>query len=72
MERITWVLGTPLYQRWLREEERAATEKVAKHWGHRERWRWGEEEGNEWRLLKRWAGVRGMVVDRVGLMEGME
>ena len=72
MERVTWVIGMPLWERWVREDERAAGERVAKAWGHREKWKWGEEEGREWRELKEWLGVRGMVLDKVGLMEGME
>lgn len=72
MERVTWATGMPLWERWVREEERAAVDRVVLNWGFRERWRWGEEEGVEWEGLKDWAGLRGMVVDRVGLMEGME
>jgi hypothetical protein len=41
-------------------------------WGFKEESRRGEEEGAEWEELKAWVGRRGMVVDRVELMEGME
>lgn len=72
MQRVTWVEGTPLYQRWVKEEERAAMDRVALAWGFREKSRWGEEEGQEWEELKEWIGVRGMILDKVGLMEGMQ
>lgn len=72
MQRVTWALGMPLWERWIREDERAALDEVVMAWGFKEKWRWGEEEGVEWDGLKEWAGVRGMIVDKVGLMEGME
>lgn len=72
MERVTWVIGLPLWERWVREDERAACDAVAQAWGFRERGRWGEEEGEKWEMLKEWLGIRGMVLDKVGLMEGME
>ena len=56
----------------MREEERAAMDKVVQAWGFSETWRHGEEEGEEWEYLKDWIGERGGVVDRVELMEGME
>jgi hypothetical protein len=72
MERVTWAQGTPLLQRWLREEERAGVDKVAMAWGFKDVWRRGEEEGEEWVALKEWAGFRRMEVDKVELMDGME
>lgn len=33
MERITWLVGTPLSKRWLYEAERAAYDRVAQGWG---------------------------------------
>lgn len=72
MERVTWAVGMPLRERWVREEERAAIDRIAASWGFREKWKWGEEEGEEWEALREWIGVRGMVLDKVGLMEGME
>lgn len=72
MERVTWAVGMPLRERWVREEERAAVDRIAAAWGFREKWKWGEEEGEEWEALREWIGVRGMVLDKVGLMEGME
>ena len=72
MERVTWVMGMPLRERWIREEERAAVDRVALAWGFKERERWGEEESPEWEELKEWVGRRGMWLDRVEFMDGME
>ncbi|KAI9656730.1 MAG: hypothetical protein M1821_003369 [Bathelium mastoideum] len=72
MRRVTWTDGTALWARWVREEERAAADEVALTWGFAGRERWGEEEGPEWEFLREWIGERGMVLDRVSLMEGME
>ncbi|EMD01262.1 hypothetical protein BAUCODRAFT_58430, partial [Baudoinia panamericana UAMH 10762] len=72
MDRMTWAQGVPLWERWVREEERAAVDRVAGEWGFEDRERRGEEEGSEWEGLRGWVGVRGMVLDRVELMEGME
>ena len=72
MDRITWAMGTPLRERWLREEERALIDRVAAAWGFQDKNRRGEEEGYDWEALREWVGLRGMVLDRPGLMEGME
>lgn len=72
MDRITWAVGIPLRERWLREDERALIDKVAGAWGFQEISRRGEEEGTEWQTLREWVGLRGMMLDRVELMEGME
>jgi len=72
MDRVTWATGTPLRERWLREEERAMIDRVAGAWGFKEKWRRGEEEGSDWAGLREFTGLRGMVLDRVELMEGME
>lgn len=72
MERITWATGTPLRERWLREEERAMIDRVACAWGFQETWRRGEEEGRDWQRLREWTGLRCMVLDKIELMEGME
>lgn len=72
MDRITWADGTPLHERWLREEERALIDRVAGAWGFQDRLKRGEEEGRDWEELREWVGLRGMVLDRVSLMEGME
>jgi hypothetical protein len=72
MKRITWVSGTPLRERWLREEERTLIDHVAEAWGFQETWKRGEEEGQDWETLREWVGLRGMILDRVELMEGME
>jgi hypothetical protein len=72
MERVTWIPGMPLRNRWMREEERAAADKLALAWGFKERERRGEEEGEEWELLRTWCGYRGMILDATELMDGME
>jgi hypothetical protein len=72
MDRVTWAQGVPLRERWIREEERAAIDKVAAAWGFREAWRRGEEEGDDWDVIREWIGRRAMMLDRVELMEGME
>ncbi|PNY20411.1 Uncharacterized protein TCAP_07414 [Tolypocladium capitatum] len=71
MKRVTWAPGTPLRYRWLREEERAALDKVACAWGFQEPWRHGEETGPEWEGLKEYMGYRQMLLDRVEFMDGM-
>lgn len=72
MVRVTWQQGTPLRERWVREEERAAMDTVAQAWGFKETWKRGLEEGEEWEYLREWVGERGCIVDKVELMEGME
>jgi len=72
MDRITWAKGTPLRQRWIREDERALVDRVALAWGFQDHLMRGEEEGVEWEALREWAGRRLMVLDNPDLMEGME
>lgn len=72
MERVVWLLGTPLRLRWLREEERAALDKVALAWGFKDVYMRGEEEGEEWENLREAIGMRGMILDKTDLMPGME
>lgn len=72
MRRVTWAPGVPLRHRWIREEERAALDKVACAWGFQEKWRQGEEEGREWNVLREYIATKGMVLDRTELMPGME
>ncbi|KAI4214483.1 MAG: hypothetical protein LQ351_002900 [Letrouitia transgressa] len=72
MDRITWAVGTPLRERWMREEERMLVDRIAGAWGFQERWRRGEEEGSDWEALREWTGMRGMVLDRTELMDGMQ
>ncbi|MCJ1261998.1 hypothetical protein MMC22_001867 [Lobaria immixta] len=72
MDRITWSIGTPLRERWIREEERALIDRVAGAWGFQDKLKRGEEEGRDWEALREWVSLRGMVLDRVSLMEGME
>ncbi|KAF2667806.1 hypothetical protein BT63DRAFT_426653 [Microthyrium microscopicum] len=69
MRRVTWIPGMPLRIRWMREEERAAADKVVVAWGFKEEARRGEEEGEEWELLKEWCGQRGMLIDASELMD---
>lgn len=71
MKRVTWMPGTPLRYRWLREEERAALDKIACAWGFKEPWRHGEEMGPEWEGLREYMGYRQMLLDRVEFMDGM-
>lgn len=72
MKRVTWAPGMPLRNRWIREEERAALDKVACAWGFQEVSRQGEEEGPDWDALREFLGQKGMVLDRTELMEGMD
>ncbi|KAL9130589.1 MAG: hypothetical protein Q9217_001249 [Psora testacea] len=72
MDRVTWLEGTPLYERWFREEERAFTDRVAQAWGFQNYLRRGEEEGEEWGNLREWIVERNMILDKPELMEGME
>ncbi|CAG8973980.1 hypothetical protein HYALB_00011558 [Hymenoscyphus albidus] len=72
MDRVTWTPGLPLRERWIREDERAAIDRIAGAWGFREIWKRGEEEGEEWDTLREWIGLKGMILDRTELMEGME
>ncbi|KAK3945344.1 hypothetical protein QBC46DRAFT_250117 [Diplogelasinospora grovesii] len=71
MKRVTWAPGTPLRQRWIREEERAAFDKVACSFGFSEEHRYGEEEGEAFQLLREYILRKGMVLDAVELMPGM-
>lgn len=72
MVRVTWAMGVPLWERWVREEERGAIDKISQAWGFASKDKWGEEEGEEWEYLKEFCGLRGMMLDRVELMDGME
>ena len=72
MDRITWIPGTPLSERWNREEERALLDRVAGAWGLKNPEKRGSEEGKEWEELRNWAFGRGMYLDKPELMEGME
>ncbi|KAF4123397.1 hypothetical protein GMORB2_6098 [Geosmithia morbida] len=61
MKRVTWLPGTPLRYRWMREEEREALDKIACAWGFKESWRHGEETGPEWEGLREYMGYRQML-----------
>ncbi|ORY09091.1 hypothetical protein BCR34DRAFT_487852 [Clohesyomyces aquaticus] len=69
-DRVVWRPGMPLRDRWLREEERAAMDRIAGAWGFKEKWRRGDEEGEEWEGLKEFIALRGMWLDKPDLMEG--
>ena len=72
MERVVWQPGMRLRDRWLREEERLYFDRVALAWGFKEKWRRGEEQGEDWEALREFCGRRGFVLDKTDLMEGME
>ena len=72
MERVSWLGGTALSQRWVREDEREAMDKIAQAWGFKDKAMRGEEEGEDWENLRELLGMRGMVLDKTELMEGME
>ncbi|KAL8854639.1 MAG: hypothetical protein Q9221_000674 [Calogaya cf. arnoldii] len=72
MDRVTWASGTPLRERWMREEERMLIDRVAGAWGFQQRSRRGEEEGPDWEALREWIGMKGMILDCTELMDGME
>ena len=72
MERVVWQPGLRLRDRWLREEERLYFDRVAQAWGFKEKWRRGEEQGDDWEALREFCGRRQMVLDKTNLMEGME
>ncbi|KAF1970248.1 hypothetical protein BU23DRAFT_570845 [Bimuria novae-zelandiae CBS 107.79] len=69
--RVVWQPGTALLDRYLREDERAALDRIACAWGFKEEWRRGDEEGEEWEGLREWVSLRGMVLDKPDLMPGM-
>ncbi|KAJ4414737.1 hypothetical protein N0V82_007729 [Gnomoniopsis sp. IMI 355080] len=71
MKRVTWAPGVTLRQRWLREEQRAALDKVACAFGYSQAHRFGEEKGEEFQALRQFVLQQGMILDRVELMQGM-
>lgn len=70
-DRVVWRPGVPLLDRYLREDERAALDRIACAWGFKELWKRGDEEGEEWEGLRQWILLRGMVLDKPDLMPGM-
>ncbi|KAF2657557.1 hypothetical protein K491DRAFT_654690 [Lophiostoma macrostomum CBS 122681] len=70
-DRVVWQLGTPLFERWLREDERAALDRIAGAWGFKETWKRGDETGPEWEGLKKLCLLRAMILDKTDLMPGM-
>lgn len=71
-DRITWRPGTPLNQRWYREQERLFTDRIAQAWGFQDYLKRGLEEGEDWENLRAWAMTRNMDLDKAELLEGME
>lgn len=72
MDRVTWAHGVPLWERWIRESERAAFDSIASAWGFQSSEKKGDEEGEDWAILKETCGRRGMELDKVELMQGMQ
>jgi hypothetical protein len=70
-DRVVWRPGMPLLDRYAREDERAALDRIAGAWGFKEVWKRGDEEGEDWEGLRRWILLRGMVLDKADLMPGM-
>jgi hypothetical protein len=70
-DRVVWRPGMGLTQRWIREDERNALDLIAQAWGFKEKWKRGDEEGEEWEGLKEWCLLRGMQLDKPELMPGM-
>jgi len=70
-DRVVWRPGVPLLDRYLREDERAALDRIACAWGFKETWRRGDEEGEDWEGLRQLVLLRGMVLDKPDLMPGM-
>ncbi|KAF2639889.1 hypothetical protein P280DRAFT_491017 [Massarina eburnea CBS 473.64] len=69
--RVVWRPGIPLLDRYMREDERAALDRIACAWGFKETWRRGDEEGEEWEGLRQWILLKGMILDKADLMPGM-
>lgn len=72
MDRVTWAQGTPMYERWIREEERMMIDRIAGAWGFQQRSKRGEETGPDWEGLRELTGMRRMILDRTDLMDGMQ
>lgn len=70
-DRVVWRPGVPLLDRFLKEDERAALDRIACAWGFKEAWKRGDEEGDDWEGLRQWILLRGMVLDKPDLMPGM-
>ncbi|EFX03885.1 hypothetical protein CMQ_813 [Grosmannia clavigera kw1407] len=71
MRRVTWSPGTPLRERWLREDERAAFDKVTCAFGFTDAYRYGEEEGADFQALREYVMRKGMLIDQNEMLEGM-
>ncbi|KAF1915279.1 hypothetical protein BDU57DRAFT_518172 [Ampelomyces quisqualis] len=70
-DRVVWRPGVPLLDRYMREAERAALDRIACAWGFKEEWRRGDEDSEDWEGLRQWILLRGMVLDKSDLMPGM-
>ena len=71
-DRVVWRPGINMRERWMREDERWFFDRVAVAWGFKEKWRRGEETGEEWDALREHVGVRGMILDKTEFLEGMQ
>ena len=71
-QRVSWQPGFEMRDRWLKEDERAFYDRIALAWGFKERARWGEEQGEDWAVLREYLGVRAMILDRTNLLDDME
>ncbi|KAF2996657.1 hypothetical protein E8E13_003702 [Curvularia kusanoi] len=69
--RVVWRPGVPLLDRYKRQDERAALDRIACAWGFKEAWKWGSEEGEEWEGFRQLCLLRGMVLDKSDLLPGM-
>jgi hypothetical protein len=70
-DRVVWRPGVPLLDRYMKEDERAALDRIACAWGFKEEWKRGDEDGDDWEGLRQWCLLRGMVLDKPDLMPGM-
>jgi hypothetical protein len=69
--RVVWRPGMSLLDRWMREDERAALDKLAVAWGFKETWKMGDEVGEDWEGLRQTCFLRNMWLDKPDLMPGM-
>ncbi|KAL9108797.1 MAG: hypothetical protein Q9227_006454 [Pyrenula ochraceoflavens] len=72
MDRVHWAVGTRMFDRFIKEDERAAFDKIAIAWGYKDRKKRGEETGPEWEALRELIWMRSMQLDRTEHMEGMK
>jgi hypothetical protein len=70
-ERVVWRPGISLLDRWMREDERAALDKIAVAWGFKDPEKRGDESGEDWQALRTICFMRQMWLDKPDLMPGM-